>query len=187
MNAWAFTPDPDGANNGAEQVSTLTTNAAPFIYLGQTNVIGVTGASATLHADAFGPTPLAYQWFFNGNMLSGETSSSLSLTNLALSQTGPYRIQVTNVNGSTISDAVQLTVVDTPNVTVTGLDPNIGSVNLSVPSVSGLTYTLQYKNALSDGAWTAILPATSGTGNPISLVDTNANGALVRFYRIVAR
>jgi hypothetical protein len=57
---------------------------------------------------------------------------------------------------------------------------------LSVPSVSGLTYTLQYKAALNDAEWTAILPPTSGTGNPVTLVDTNASGTLVRFYRIVA-
>jgi hypothetical protein len=55
-----------------------------------------------------------------------------------------------------------------------------------VPSVSGLTYTLQYKAALNDAEWTAILPPTSGTGNPVTLVDTNASGTLVRFYRIVA-
>jgi uncharacterized repeat protein (TIGR01451 family) len=186
MNAWAFTPDPDESNNGADQVSTLATNGAPFIYLGQTKVIGVSGASAKLQAAAFGPAPLAYQWFFNGNMLAGETLSSLTLTNLTLSQSGPYWVQVTNANGSTISDVVQLIVVDAPGVTVTGLDPNSGSVNLSVPSVSGLTYTLQYKAALNDAEWTAILPPTSGTGNPVTLVDTNASGTLVRFYRIVA-
>jgi hypothetical protein len=81
---------------------------------------------------------------------------------------------------------VQLTVVDAPSVTVTGLDPNSGSVNLSVPSIPGLTYTLQYKAALTDADWTVILPAASGTGNPVTLVDTNANGTLTRFYRIVA-
>jgi hypothetical protein len=54
---------------------------------------------------------------------------------------------------------------------------------ISIPSASGKSYTLEYKNALSDTGWTSILPAASGTGAPLILLDSTASGSK-RFYRV---
>ena len=57
---------------------------------------------------------------------------------------------------------------------------------IAVPSVAGLHYTLQYKNALSDTNWTDILPSTAGSGTPLFLLDKTAAGT-GRFYRVHAQ
>jgi hypothetical protein len=51
------------------------------------------------------------------------------------------------------------------------------------PTVSGPTYSLEYKNTLVDPTWTPILPGFPGTGAPANLQDTNAIGS-ARFYRL---
>jgi len=59
-----------------------------------------------------------------------------------------------------------------------------GNTNLlSFTSVTGTTYTLQYKDTLNDPAWTSLAPSTNGTGSQIILQDAVANGA-TRFYRL---
>ena len=58
------------------------------------------------------------------------------------------------------------------------------NVSLTVTSVLGGTYTLEYKNNLLDPAWTPLLPSVSGTGGPILLQDTNGPTLPSRFYRV---
>jgi hypothetical protein len=55
---------------------------------------------------------------------------------------------------------------------------------LTLHSVSGLSYTLEYKNALNDPAWLSLLPPTLGSGGTITLVDTNPPSGHSRFYRL---
>jgi len=187
VNLWAFTPDPDLSNNTASLVSSVVTNAAPFVQLQSTNLVAVRGGAVTFQANAFGVGTLSYQWFFNGNLLPGSVSSLLALTNLNLSQAGSYWVQVTNSNGPTTSSVATLTVLDPPSLTLGSVDTSSGSVSFSLSSAPGLLYTLQFKDALSDSTWVPILPAVPGNGSSISLVDTNAVGALSRFYRVVAQ
>lgn len=67
-----------------------------------------------------------------------------------------------------------------PSLKVTSIGPN---AIVQLNSISGLTYNLQYKNALSDAEWLPIAPPTAGTGGTISLMDTNL-AAASRFYRV---
>jgi hypothetical protein len=55
--------------------------------------------------------------------------------------------------------------------------------SVSVTTVIGLNYTLQYKNAFTDAGWTAV-QTLAGTGGTITLTDTTATNAM-RFYRLV--
>lgn len=57
-----------------------------------------------------GSSPVAYQWFKDGVAVPGATDSSLQLRNLALSDTGKYRVQLTNAAGSVFSREATLTV-----------------------------------------------------------------------------
>jgi len=56
------------------------------------------GTNTTLAVSASG-TALNYQWFFNGNALSGATNSSLLISNVAPANVGTYRARVTGGNG----------------------------------------------------------------------------------------
>jgi hypothetical protein len=57
-----------------------------------------------------------------------------------------------------------------------------GAFQLFLPCVSGQPYYLEYKNALTNGAWNS-LPVTLGNGTLLPLVDSNANTPQ-RFYRV---
>jgi hypothetical protein len=59
---------------------------------------------------------------------------------------------------------------------------NSGVFSLSVPTVSGKTYTLEFKNALGDASWSPLY-SILGDGTVRTLVDTNASPAQ-RFYRL---
>jgi hypothetical protein len=58
-----------------------------------------------------------------------------------------------------------------------------GQARISLPSVAGATYRLNYKNAASDPAWSVLPSSTNGTGNPILLIDSVVPSA-TRFYRL---
>jgi hypothetical protein len=183
----SFTSDPDLTNNTALGVSTVATNTPPAVNLQQTNVLAVRGASASLQVAAFGVPPLTYQWLFNGHALLGETANVLSLTNVQPDQSGAYSVVVTNANGSITSPPVQLTVVLAPTIQLAELGPAGSSFSVTFTSAEGLSYSLEYKNALTDATWTPLLPATTGTGGLLSLQDTNSAVIPTRFYRITAQ
>jgi hypothetical protein len=57
------------------------------------------------------------------------------------------------------------------------------TVSIQVPTVTGKTYNLEFKNALTDPTWTPIVPGVGGDGTVINLLDSSAtNGS--RFYRV---
>ena len=84
------------------------------------------------------PSTLAYQWTFNGQPLSGQTSDQLLLNSVQSVQAGNYSVTVTNSRGSVTSTPATLTLVTstapgpivdttfTPNFTISG------SVNAAV-------------------------------------------------------
>ena len=57
-----------------------------------------------------------------------------------------------------------------------------GGFRVSVPTLSGKVYLLEYKNSLADSNWTG-LPLVAGNGGTITLTDPTAN-ASQRFYRL---
>jgi hypothetical protein len=50
--------------------------------------------SANFSVAATGQGSLAYQWYHNGNLLNGETSSTLSLTDITTAQAGTYMVTI---------------------------------------------------------------------------------------------
>ena len=67
------------------------------------------------------------------------------------------------------------------------INPNFSNAvfRVSVPTYSGKTYILQYKNAPSDATWTA-LPSVGGDGTVKTLTDSSAT-VLRRFYRVAVQ
>lgn len=183
----ALTADPAPANNSALLVSTIATNMPPIIYAQPVDQVAIQGHAASFQARAFGIVPLGYQWLFNGAPLPGQTTPSLALTNVQASQMGAYSVLVTNANGSVTSAPAQLTVLPPPAFQLDAVSAAGGILSVTLQSGTNRSYTLQFKNSLSDPAWTPILPPISGTGGPILLQDTNAMAASVRFYQVLAQ
>jgi len=59
-----------------------------------------------------------------------------------------------------------------------------GTFSLTFPTATGETYTLEYKNKLTDPAWTN-LQTVPGTGLSQTITDPTAVGQPTRFYRIL--
>jgi hypothetical protein len=61
-----------------------------------------------------GSTPITYQWWFDGQSLSGATSSSYSIASLAASNAGSYYCAISNPISSIVSSTAILNVVPLP-------------------------------------------------------------------------
>jgi len=68
------------------------------------------GRDVTLKVVADGTAPVSYQWQFMGTDLPGETRSSLTITTAQPSQSGLYRVVVSNQHASVTSSAALLSV-----------------------------------------------------------------------------
>ncbi|MDB6109333.1 MAG: hypothetical protein JWR69_1083, partial [Pedosphaera sp.] len=96
-------------------VATLTvTPLAPYFTTQPVGASVTGGSNVTLTAVANGSQPLSYQWQHNSTNISGATRTSLALTNLAFSDSGPYLLIASNIAGTTSSSVAQLTVYQTP-------------------------------------------------------------------------
>ncbi len=170
-----------GASTSA--VATLTVNVAPQApeITDQPDSQSVLpGATVSFSVTATGTGPLGYQWSFGTSALLNETNATLSLTNVQAASAGDYSVVVSNSGGSVTSSVAVLTVV--PPTPVTPVFTASGGFALSVQSVVGKTYALEYKDSLADANWTP-LTGVPGNGGPVSLSDANAP-ATRRFYRI---
>jgi uncharacterized repeat protein (TIGR01451 family) len=178
--------DPNLANNSSTNVTSVTTNLPPTFTLQPTNVIVAQGGNASFFASASGVPAPAYQWLFNGGTVPGATTTLLSLNNAQAPNIGNYQAVATNSAGSVTSSVAHLTVLIAPSIHLASVGANGTNVTISVDSVAGLTYRLEYKNLLTDPAWTPVTPPASGTGGPVILFDTNAPFTPTRFYRVSA-
>jgi uncharacterized repeat protein (TIGR01451 family) len=172
--------DPNSANNTATVVTPVF--AAPAITQQPTDQVVFPGGTANFVVLATGTAPLSYGWSFGSSNITGATASTLSLTNVQASQAGVYTVTISNAYGSITSDPANLVLVTPPTISLSSL--NATSVNLSVSSLPGVNYMLEYKNALKDPSWTPIPPAVQGNGLTIILVDTNGTSFPSRFYRV---
>jgi subtilase family serine protease len=157
---------------------------APSISLQPANSVVAQHSNAAFQVAAQGSPPPTYQWFFNGFSLPGATNSTLALTNVQPQQAGPYLVIVTNFLGAATSSVAQLTVLVPPTISLSALNVSAGNVSLTLTGISGLNYSLEYKNQLSDSNWIPVLPALPGSGGSLVLQDTNSPAYPWRFYRV---
>ncbi|MDB6016774.1 MAG: Immunoglobulin I-set domain protein [Pedosphaera sp.] len=69
------------------------------------------GGNVSFSVAASGTPPPSYQWQLNGTTIDGATNTTLNLTNVQASDAGGYSAMVSNVGGSTNSDAAVLTII----------------------------------------------------------------------------
>jgi hypothetical protein len=86
------------------------------------------GSTVTFTANATGTPPFSYQWSFNGNPITGATSSTLVLLNVQTSQSGPYTVILNDQSGTVTSSPATLTVTALQGPVVTITAPTNGAV-----------------------------------------------------------
>lgn len=100
------------------------------------------GATVITSVSATG-TVSAYQWYKDGQAVSGQTSATLMLPNVQPAQSGSYSVVVTGACNSVTSTAFSLTVNAPPTVGLSNNGPltcTQTSVTLTASGTSGSTY-----------------------------------------------
>ncbi len=89
-------------------------NVPPAILIPPPSQTVAAGTNLVLSVSASGTGPLTYQWFYNGAAIGGATSSSLSLSNLLVANSGLYGVTVSNPIPAHASASAVVTVAPTP-------------------------------------------------------------------------
>jgi phospholipase/lecithinase/hemolysin len=141
--------------------------AQPVITNQPVSQTNLAGATVTFSVGATGAPPLSYQWVFNnlGNRLPGATNDTLVLSNVQASNTGNYRVVITNDSGSVLSGSGRLTVVTPPVITpanpTASLFADVTLVATSSSAVAPLTCQWLFNGEPIAGAVTNRLVVTN--------------------------
>ena len=162
----------------------------PLITLQPQSQTVTVGKSAQLVITAIGATAPTYQWYFNGNPLSGATGSTLSLAAVHNSDAGNYTVIATNSLGSATSQIATLTVSavsSAPTITTQPASANVtashgatfsagdtnGSIQWQISTDGGTTWSNLANNSTYSGVTTTTLTLSSAS--------PTLNGAKYRF------
>jgi len=162
---------------------TLTVNVipvAPFITTLSQGLTAPVGSNITLSVVAGGTAPLSYQWRLNDIDIPDAHDSSLSLPNAQVTNSGVYRVFISNTAGDKLSDPINVTVIVPPVLAVITAQPADQSVSLGQDASFSVTATgelLSYQWRFNN---TDIPNATSA-----SLSITNAQEANAGDYSVV--
>jgi hypothetical protein len=86
----------------------------PMVVRQPVSQVVTQGSGVTFELAASGTAPLRYQWFRNGNELSGETDVRLRLENVQAQDAASFSVRVGNDVGSEVSAEARLTVLTPP-------------------------------------------------------------------------
>jgi alpha-tubulin suppressor-like RCC1 family protein len=123
VTAWggsigALTNVPPGLSNvvalagGATHVVALVNDGQPLIVRPPVGGTFYSGAGLALKAKALGNAPLAFQWFKDGNPISGANSDTLFLASAQSGDAGSYQLVVNNALGVAQSLPAPVTIID---------------------------------------------------------------------------
>ncbi|HEV2695732.1 MAG TPA: immunoglobulin domain-containing protein [Verrucomicrobiae bacterium] len=162
-------------------------SSPPIITNQPASTTNLVSSNATFTVLA-GTAPLKYQWYFNtNNALANMTNTSLTVTNIQLTNTGYYSVIVTNSSGSVTSSTALLTVWQPPVITnQPGSVTNVAGGGATFTVTAGGVPALNYQWRLNPG--TSESGATAATFNltnirsiqagSYSVVITNSAGAI---------
>ena len=184
------------------KVDYTSAGALASVSFSSSDVSAYVGQSANFSIVAGGSAPLSYQWYFNTNTpIAGATGSTLTLTNVQLTNSGAYFCVVTNSFGADTSAVAQLTVTvpvpptfDTQpqdltvlpgasatfNVTADGSTPFsyqwYFDTNTAITGANGPTLVLNNVQATNVGTYFVVVNNLAGSTNSASaalMLNTN--------------
>jgi RHS repeat-associated protein len=149
----------------------LLTVLANTAAVGPINFVRNIGQTAVFATTASGSGPFGYVWRKNGGLLSGQTTSALTIANAALSDAGTYTVEVTGACGS-VTNSATLTVMGAPTIfIVTPTDSQTFSApaKIALASVAGdPAGTILYVDYYTNGVFWS-----RSAANPYQLALTN--------------
>ncbi len=143
------------------------------------------GSNVTLTVGAVGfgsfAGPFTYQWTYNSAILVGATNSSLSYTNLQLTNSGNYACVVGSPPGAITSSNALVTVFNPFTMSNPAFQPG-GLFQMTVSGDNGHAYRLESSTNLIN--WRPVVTNTV-SGGTATFTDGGAASQVLRFYRIV--
>ena len=154
-------------------IQAASSGSAPTITNQPASLTNNVGSNVTFTVTA-GTAPLSYQWYFNTNTaLLNATNTSLSLTNIQLTNAGTYSVIITNTSGSVTSSFALLTVWQPPVITnqPVNVTANVGS-SATFSVTNGGTAPFKYQWYFNTN--TALLNQTNASVTLANIQFTNA-------------
>lgn len=149
---------------------------APAVSLQPHGGVFNPGTTATFSVGGSGTSPLAYQWFFGGTALAGQTNATLVVSNVQPSNAGAYYAQMSNGAGSALSSSANLTVSTNWSLTV----PRLSATGFQF-KLLGLTNS-HYEIDASTNLLNNWVPLQTSFP-PWLFIDASATNYPARFYR----
>ena len=154
--------------------ASLTVITTPSITNQPQDFVAYCGQDALFQVGAGGPSPLSYQWLFQGTPIAGATALALELTGVTNEQAGAYSVAVACPCGSLTSLVANLTVLGIPVITNPPQDLMVycgETANLQVGATGPTPLSYQW---FFQGA--PIQDATNATLALVSATNGNAGG-----------
>lgn len=134
------------------------------------------GSSTSMSVTASGSGTLTYQWYFNGQAITGATSSMLSFASASLANAGNYYAVVRNASSSATSTTATLSVLSIPKTWSARLiwtQPTVREDGSALASSDIASYLVYYASS-STGSMTLLGSTSASTLN--YLVSSLASG-----------
>ena len=155
------------------------------------------GTTAAFNVTAGGTLPLSYQWYFNGNPISGATTPSLVFSSVQLTDRGEYWVAVTSTYGSSqtvTSPPTMLSVLSDFQLTIQPGSAVVPGANAlftvsSVVSV-GTSYQWYFNGTAISGATASSYLVTNAQPSDFGYYSVSVNSAnptnLLAYFGILA-
>jgi alpha-tubulin suppressor-like RCC1 family protein len=164
------------------QPPVISTQPASQDVVGPTNVV--------LNIGVTGTPPLTFRWWKDGSLVPGANAASLTLLNAVRTNSGTYRVVVTNTANSVTSSNAVLDVRVPQLLGTPAFQPD-GSILLSSTDVGGgqlssadlANFQVQVSTNLVD--WMTLSNGLTLTNGVIQLQDPGATNSAARYYRIL--
>ena len=176
--------------NTGSAVQLVTTLGLPPVVTvtpASTNVFALSAVTFTANI-ASGTAPFTYQWYdSHTNVITAATNSTLTLTNLAVNQSGNYTVAVTNLVGSTSAfGTLTVTALVSPTV---GSTASLGGggfqLTFSGPAGEAFKVIASTDLTIPIANWTVLTNGTFGAGS-VTFTDTTATNYPQQYYLITA-
>jgi hypothetical protein len=166
--------------------ATLTVITAPLIVTQPANQTVSVGKTATFSVSASGTAPLTYQWYKNGALFPGATSTTYTTPAAVLGDSGSlFTIIVTNAAGTVTGGPATLTVVNAPLIVTQPANQTVSvgqtaTFSVSASGTAPLTYQWYKNGALIPGAtsttYTTPAAVLGDNGSLFTIIVTNTAG-----------
>jgi RHS repeat-associated protein len=176
-------------NAGGSTISnaaSLTVNTAPSITTQPVSISQAAGTNATLNVTAAG-AGLTYRWRKGGGNISGATSASYTISNIAPVHAGNYDVVITGSCGAIISATVTLTISETAPVApgnVTAKSTTATSVYLTWKDNSNNESGFRIKRKTGSGTETIIKEGLAAGAT--SYIDDKVTPNTAYVYKVEA-